>query len=365
MRIFVVHWGQSGGGTRFHLDLSSALIGNGLAAVSYNIDSDQAAAMAELSVGSKFRLRTYGNRLGVIVGIPRLIANAVRLAWYLRRQRFTHVVSSMESVYQSLIVPLLVPRSMTYVAVIHDAVQHPGDEHLLKRLGRCLELRRADKIITLSTAVADKLADRGVNRRSLTVLFHPAYTAGGVARPRSLPTNRPVIIGCFGRLVYYKGIDIFVESIDLARAAGLNVVGRVVGNGPEGRLSANAAPGIEWNIGWVPEDEVDKEFQEFDIVALTYREASQSGVIAHAWAHGVPIVVTPVGGLTEQVGGGRTGVIARTVDPQSIAEAIGGLLGDERRYGQLSRAGLAAARERSWPCFVAALNDALNSEVVQ
>ena len=55
---------------------------------------------------------------------------------------------------------------------------------------------------------------------------------------------------------------------------------------------------------------------------LPYVEASQSGVIAIAHSLSTPVVVTPVGGLMEQVIEGPNGLISEKVTPESLASAI-------------------------------------------
>ena len=55
---------------------------------------------------------------------------------------------------------------------------------------------------------------------------------------------------------------------------------------------------------------------------MPYIEASQSGVIAIAHSLSTPVVVTPVGGLIDQISVGKNGLIARDTSPESLAESI-------------------------------------------
>lgn len=301
-------------------------------------------------------VRTYRSKMGVVLGLPRLLVTIIRLVLFLRRHNIGHVVSSMESIYQSLVVPLVIPRGVRYTSVIHDANQHPGDEHLLKRIGRVLELRRADEIVTLSRSVTDELCAGGVSAERIKTMFLPAFESTLASAPRALPA-RDIVVGCFGRLLPYKGIDIFVDSMREIRKVRSDVVGRVVGQGPEDRLRGTSdADLIEWEIGWVPETDVDAVVSGFDVLALTYREASQSGVVAHAWANGIPVVTTPVGGLPEQVAGTGCGVVSASVSAASVASSIVQVIGDEDVYYAMSRASLEAANKYSWEAFVSELS---------
>jgi glycosyltransferase involved in cell wall biosynthesis len=69
-------------------------------------------------------------------------------------------------------------------------------------------------------------------------------------------------------------------------------------------------------------------------------------VVAEALAHGLPIVATDVGGVTEALGhgtdGSRPGLLVPPEDSAALAAALRAWLGDETLRGRLRR----AARER-------------------
>ena len=58
------------------------------------------------------------------------------------------------------------------------------------------------------------------------------------------------------------------------------------------------------------------------MVVLPYRSATQSGVTHVAYALGVPVITTDVGGLAETVTPGETGLVSPPEDPAALAEAI-------------------------------------------
>jgi glycosyltransferase involved in cell wall biosynthesis len=65
-------------------------------------------------------------------------------------------------------------------------------------------------------------------------------------------------------------------------------------------------------------------------------------------ACGVPVVASTVGGLIDTVVDGVTGVHVPPRDPEAIASAVGGLLGDESRRRRLAEAGLKRVKRYSW-----------------
>jgi glycosyltransferase involved in cell wall biosynthesis len=73
---------------------------------------------------------------------------------------------------------------------------------------------------------------------------------------------------------------------------------------------------------YVPDAEVEALFKAADVVVLPYRSATQSGVTHVAYALGLPVITTRVGGLAETVVPGETGLVVPPEDPPALAEAI-------------------------------------------
>ena len=78
----------------------------------------------------------------------------------------------------------------------------------------------------------------------------------------------------------------------------------------------------------VPNDELSKLFQKASIVVLPYIEATQSGIVAIAFAYGKPVVVTNVGSLPEVVEDGKHGFVVPPRDEKALANVIIKLLKD-------------------------------------
>lgn len=357
-RTLFIHWGQTGGGPRVLEEMSREFARRypGEAAVSYNSRAENAATMEGLALPS-LPVTTFRSQLGVVLNLPKMVVNSWRVRRFVMRHDIRTVVCTMESIYQSLLVPMLIPRDRRYVFAVHDATLHPGDEHIVKRLNRRAELRRADDIVTFSSAVADVMRTTApaTVRRVVASVLPASDVRGHQVTERTLPTGRPVVVGFFGRLVKYKGLDLFVEAAAILAARVPDVVLRVVGNGEYGvTVSQEDTSGaVAWDIRWIPEEEVVPVIGTFDVLALPYIEASQSGVLAQALSLGLPSVATPVGGLAEQVTSTGAGIVCDEVTAQSFAEAVERLISDAELYSDASRRCLAAAAgDYSWDRFL-------------
>jgi glycosyltransferase involved in cell wall biosynthesis len=161
----------------------------------------------------------------------------------------------------------------------------------------------------------------------------------------------------FGRLLPYKGLDQLLEAARLLDRQGIEVTLRVVGQGP--LALPDPPPNVRIERRWVAEEEIPGLFAETDLVVLPYQEASQSGVLPIAQHLGVPSVVTPVGGLLEQVAFGRTGFVAADTSAAALAATIAAILLNGESYDRMVSTLVAADGDVCWAgiadSFVAAL----------
>lgn len=300
---------------------------------------------------------TFTSSTGAVTGAWRLPALARGLSAEVARRRARHVVSLMPHVWSWATARGARQGGAGYHTIIHDAVAHPGDATGLVQQLLLRDADRADRVFTLSTAVAGQLANSGrVRRDRIIPLFHPTRPAP-TAVPRSAPApGDPWRLLFFGRVLRYKGLPLLVEAVRLLRAGGHRVHLSVIGEGPLGELAPELAALDAIIVNeWVDEAAFDAALASHHVMVLPYVESSQSGPAAAALGSALPMVVTPVGGLKEQVEDGVTGLVATEVDAPSVAAALSRLMTEPGLYAALV-AELAAKRHaRSTDAFVAAI----------
>jgi glycosyltransferase involved in cell wall biosynthesis len=108
-----------------------------------------------------------------------------------------------------------------------------------------------------------------------------------------------------------------------------------------------AALGAEVENRWIADGEVAGILARYHAVAVAHNECSQSGVAAAALGAGLPLVGPRVGGLTEQVEDGATGVLAAHCNGPSLAAAIRRLATDRALYAAIRAHITLTAGERS------------------
>jgi len=362
LTVLVLHWGRTASGPALTLRIADSLRGvpGVRALISYSSDAEIAQDFAELGLDS-FPVRTWASARDVPRALIELPLTLTRLVLFLRRHRVDVVLVPMDQVLQSFVTWAFRLGGASYVHCLHDGQLHLGEASRLHDRLRRIHLRPANRVVVFSESVQQiALKDWGFRPDQVDLTHLPPIMGRETPRSsaRSLPDDRPVVLGMFGRVVAYKGFDLAVEAGRLLRGRGQHVVVRLVGKG----ISSAVPDREEWldlQDRWVGDTEVMETIAGFDLLLLPYREASQSGVLTEALALGVPVVATPVGGLSEQVTVAGAGRVATAVSAGALAEAIDHLL-DPEAYTAVSMAELEAADgPMSWRGFMADVVDSL------
>ncbi len=258
--------------------------------------------------------------LTVPVRLPGLCARLRRLAPDI-------AICAMPAPLDLLMAAALGMLGIPYYVVVHDADAHPGDGFPMQMTLQRLLVRGARGLVTLSSHVTQRLRNRGeIRGRPLIRLHLPPFAFGPDPKPPGLHGGRLRLL-FFGRLLPYKGLGLFAETLRLLDGAQIAV--RVIGQGPESEALAalRAMPNVQVENRWVAEGEIGGLLAWADAVVLSHTEASQSGVAAVAIAARRWVVATRVGGLVEQL---QDEPLARLVaaDAESLAGAISSLVTD-------------------------------------
>jgi glycosyltransferase involved in cell wall biosynthesis len=155
-----------------------------------------------------------------------------------------------------------------------------------------------------------------------------------------------VNIGCIGRLVAERGVDLLLAALPQL-GAGWRLL--VSGAGPEQiALEAQAERlGIAANVTWLgaqPRAQRLALLQDLDILVSTPREREgwqdlTATPVMLAMAHGIPVIASRHGILPERLD--DTGILVPPDDVEALADALTRLVADQSRRQEL---GLAARR---------------------
>jgi glycosyltransferase involved in cell wall biosynthesis len=291
------------------------------------------AAFVERAVGPGVRRYAISGRVRSAAGVRASVG--VRRAIRSFAPDFVHLQSSIGNDPRLLFAAGVRPRR--FALTVHDPVSHPGEAVSRGTAhGNRLLIRAAGLVFVHAEALREELIAAARPRAPIVVVPHGVDP--GEARP--LP-ERPAVL-FFGRLGYYKGVDVLLDAMPAVWAEQPRATLTIAGAGelPEHPLLAD--PRVHLRSEHVPDAELPDLFAAATCVALPYRQASQSGVGSLAKRHGRPLVVSAVGGLPELVADG-SGLAVSPEDPVALGGALRDLLGDRELAERLGGAGSASA----------------------
>ncbi len=207
----------------------------------------------------------------------------------------------------------------------HDPIQHTGEPRkYLQNLINKIQLKLGDYIIVHSNFLKDLILKKyNISENKIIVYPHGHY--GFLLKyKRKKIREGPHTILFFGRILKYKGLDLLLKSLIFLKKRGYKFKLIIAGEGnlnPYKKLLKELKKYIEIYNDYIPEQDIPYYFQRTKIIALTYYDATQSGIIPIAYPFGKPVIVTNVGGLPEVVINGKTGFIVNR-NPKKIAETI-------------------------------------------
>ncbi len=202
---------------------------------------------------------------------------------------------------------------------------------VIGRVGKWLEkwaAARADVVTVVSRSAANYYRNLGVK-----VVYVPNGIDLSVI-PEVGERAHPKQIIYVGRLSREKGVDVLVRAMSMIKDAQLILVG----SGPEEaklRRIASRVGRVRF-MGALPRERALKLVKGSEIFVLPSRAEGLSTALLEAMACGVPVVATAVGGNTEIIEDGKTGILVRPDDPGELASAITRLLEDDDLRRRLS-----------------------------
>jgi len=97
--------------------------------------------------------------------------------------------------------------------------------------------------------------------------------------------------------------------------------------------------------GPIPYDKLVREYNSSKIFILTSKTEGQSLVTKEAMSCGKPVIVTPVGAITNYVKDGENGFLLKKDDPKELAEIIIRLLKDDKLREKIGMSGRKTVEE--------------------
>jgi L-malate glycosyltransferase len=158
-------------------------------------------------------------------------------------------------------------------------------------------------------------------------------------------SDRDVVAILVAALRPQKQAHVFVEAVTAAHARDDRVRGVVVGAGPEGQRVSEAAARSRGAVTMLGErHDVANLVNASDVICLSSFGEALPLALLEGMSLGKPVVSTNVGGVSEAVVHGETGLLVAPGEPEEFADALLTLAGDPALRRRLGEAALVRQR---------------------
>ena len=162
-------------------------------------------------------------------------------------------------------------------------------------------------------------------------------------RNRHAPAGEK-LVGFVGRLAAEKQVNRMAELFGLD---GVRFV--VIGDGPERqRLEASFAGHPVHFTGTMTGLQLARAYAALDVFVHFGTEETFGQTIQEAQASGVPVIAPNVGGPSQLIQSGRTGLLVDPEKPNGYRQALMHLLGSESKMREISKEAVHSVQGRSW-----------------
>lgn len=232
-------------------------------------------------------------------------------------------------------------------------------------------LRRADAVTTICEGLRNDIMGRGLPAEKITTIPNAvdieAFSVGKEADDtlkNQLGLGGKRAIGFIGSFYAYEGLEVLLRAFPMMRAKHPDLCVLLVGGGPQDAFLRQLAVelGIRDNViftGRVPHDQVKRYYDLIDILVYPRLSMRLTELVTplkplEAMAQGRVLVASDVGGHLELIRDGKTGLLFKAGNTQSLADKVDELLNAPQRWPGLRQAGRHFVEtERNWRVSVA------------
>jgi glycosyltransferase involved in cell wall biosynthesis len=211
---------------------------------------------------------------------------------------------------------------------------------------------RGQAFHAISESTRDDLVYRGVDRESIRVIYPGVDAALYVPDPTQERSTDPTFL-YVGRLKRYKGLEMALESVALARREVPNLRFLVAGSGDDRERLEGIAERLDLGgsvqfLGYVDEEEKRRLLRTAWAVVFPSPKEGWGITNVEAAACGTPAVASDSPGLRESVLDSKTGILVPHNDTEALSSALRRLSGDTHLITRLGAAAREFAESLSW-----------------
>ena len=223
--------------------------------------------------------------------------------------------------------------SKIWIQTVHDPFPHSGEVTRHKVDAYHTTMSNADFFVLLNSRQKKDFCEyyRIESQRILVNRLGIYDIVKSFAKSYHIVKRNNILF--FGRISPYKGLEYLCVAMKNVRERIPDATLTIAGGGkmyfdidPYKQLGY-----IEVINHYVCMEQLAELLSFCELCVCPYTDATQSGVIMTSYSMGKPVIATNVGGLSEMIEVGKTGLLVPPRDSCSLADSIISLLGDKKR----------------------------------
>ncbi len=256
-------------------------------------------------------------------------------------------------------------------AAVDSAKCQPGSpRYVATQKAETALAKQVDALIGICGGIKHELTRRGIDPSRVHVVPNGVDTERFVPIPRDRATEAryglegKTVVGYIGTFARFEGVRFLIEAlIRLHQSGRKDIKGLIVGSGPtyESCRARAKEAGLEQEIlhpGRVPHDEITPMYSVVDILAYPRDRQRITELVTplkplEAMAMEKAVIGSDVGGLTELIDDGVTGLIHQAENVDDLADKIRQLADDPQTRTRLGQSGRAhVTKNRQWRAII-------------
>jgi glycosyltransferase involved in cell wall biosynthesis len=209
-------------------------------------------------------------------------------------------------------------------------------------------LEQLDVLVAPSPSIASEFARFGVPPAKIRTMD---YGFVPIARRTAAVSHTPLRIGFVGTLVWHKGVHVLIDAVRRLPRSDYEL--RIFGDVEtfpqyvaELRVRSRGLP-IQF-MGTFDQQDVSEIYRQFDVLVVPSLWLENSPLVIHeAFMAGTPVIGARIGGISDLVEDGRTGILYKPDSVDGLEFALRGLIDTPRRLEDLRIGVQTRARVRS------------------
>lgn len=227
--------------------------------------------------------------------------------------------------------------------------------HLANKIGSLFSYTvLPHRVVTVSQHVRDLLLAKGVPGDHVATVYSPIQLPP-IIEQSTLRTElelaqSDIVVGCVAVMRAKKGHRALIDAIEPLFSTRPNLHLVLVGGGSPTFETVQAyvtEKGLAQHIHMMgARKDVPNLLAGFDLFALATEQEASGTVFVEAAAAGLPVIGTDVGGVSEMMAPGKTGLLVPLHDKEALTEALAQLIDNAALREQMGNAGYDLVRRQ-------------------